>query len=628
MAQLKAKTKSYTALDIDTLKGIEAVRMRPGMYIGSIDEDGMHHLLLEVISNAIDEAINDFGNKIIIDINSKTNQISVTDFGRGIPFGKTKEDKEALIELCTSLHSGSKFGQGSYVVSGGLHGIGLTAVNALSSFFQIESTRENKYAILQANAGLIKNFEVTPKKTQQTCSTISFIPDPTIFTNIKWNKEEVINNLKLLSYLTPNITFELNYDKKIMTFISKDGLIDLLKEKTTKLNTITGIAKSIYETSSYLIEIVFQYIDNGGEKIFAFTNNIFNKDGGTHITGFKTGLTNFINEKAKELNLLGIKDSNIAGDLIRRGLIAIVSIKMKETPIFTNQTKDKLQSPIARSAGSQAINNLVISKKDLETIIKKSLVEQKAESAAKRAREASKKIATGSRSLSMIKDLPEKLVDCNQPKGELYLVEGDSAAGSATEGRDPQTQAVLPLRGKILNTFSKELTEILENDEIKNILNTLGCGIGENFNIHNLRYDKIILLADADVDGSHINVLLATLFFIHLPELIKQGKVYRAVPPLYRIKTAKQTIYLQNDNELQKYIKKYGQPTNLTRFKGLGEQNATELWDTTLNPEKRTLIQLSTKNFKKTYKLFDILMGNDSAARKEFIMDNVEEMRE
>lgn len=614
---------NYTSQDIKTLDGIQAIQLRPGMYIGGVDTDGMHHLLLEVISNSIDEYLNGHGNTITVSIDSKLNKASIKDFGRGIPFGKMRNGKEAMVELATNLHSGGKFGQGGYSVSGGLHGIGLTAVNALSTEFSITSVRGNQYAHLVCSRGMVKKYDVIDiGQKQANGTTISFIPDNKIFEDIKWNKKIIINQLKLLSYLTSGVKFILDFDGSNEVFYSEDGIKDLIREKTTDFEKITDITYIKKETKNIEVEIALQYCNTGGERTYAFTNNIPNNDGGTHVTGFRSALTSLINKKAKELELLKTSDSNFTGEMVRRGIFAAISIKMKETPIFTNQTKDKLQSPAARGAVSSVLSDIEIAKKDLEIIIKKALSEKKAEDAAKRAREASKKVLGGGAKMSMLRDLPEKLADCSSKNGELFLCEGDSAGGSAKDGRDPKTQAILALRGKVLNTFDKELLEIVENNEIKDILTTLGCGIGDKFNIRNLRYDKIILLADADVDGAHINILLSTLFLIHLPELILQGKVYRAVPPLYRVKRGKNIQYLQDDNELQKYIRKYGTPSEITRFKGLGEMSSHELWETTLNPENRKLVQMTTEDLQQTISLFKTLMGSDSTARKQYIIEH------
>lgn len=596
------------------------------MYIGTVDTEGLHHILLEAISNSIDEALNGFGNKIYITIWSDTNQASVGDFGRGIPFGKTDKGTEALKDIATSLHSGGKFGQGGYSVSGGLHGIGITAINALSSKFVIESTRDGKIATLIAKEGDIQDFILKETEDEITGTLIQFTPDPKIFGTTKWDRKKIEEQLQLLSYLTVGVEFILNFDGKQTIFLSEHGIKDLIADKTKDEKTITDIAYINTEINDIQVEVAIQFGENGRDRTYAFTNNIPNRDGGTHITGFRSALTSLINQKAREYDLLAPAEDNFTGDMVRRGLFAAISIKMKETPMFTNQTKDRLQSPSARAAVSQAVGLMDMSKRDLTAIIKKALTEKRAEDAAKRAREAAKKVVSGGRNLNRLKDLPEKLKDANQPGGELFIVEGDSAAGSAEIGRDPQTQAILPLKGKILNTFNRELAEIVESEEIKNILTSLGCGIGENFNINNLRYDKIVLLSDADPDGGHINVLLMTLFLVHLPQLIEAGKIYRAVSPLYKVRRGKNTEYLQDDEELERYTKKYGQPTEITRFKGLGEQNPEELWNTTMNPETRTLVQLTTDSMERTLGLFNIMMGSDSAARRRYIMNNTKEM--
>lgn len=625
--------KTYTSKDIKTLDGIEAIRLRPSMYIGTVDSEGLHHILLEAISNSIDEALNGYGNEIFITIDSKTNRATVGDFGRGIPFGKTDKGTEALKDIATSLHSGGKFGQGGYSVSGGLHGIGITAINALSSSFEIESTRDGKIAHLKAKEGTITDYTVKDlvpagikDKANDHGTMIIFTPDPKIFGKTKFELEKIQQQLQLLSYLSVGIKFHLRFDDQKFEYLSKEGIKDLIADKTRGEKTITDIAYIDTEIDDIRVEIAIQFGHNGRDRTYAFTNNIPNRDGGTHVTGFRSALTSLINQKAREYELLTPAEDNFTGEMVRRGIYAAISIKMKETPMFTNQTKDKLQSPSARAAVSQALGMMDIPRKDITAIIKKALTEKRAEDAAKRAREAARKVVSGGRSLNMLKDLPENLKDCNSDNGELFIVEGNSAAGSAESGRDPQTQAILPLRGKVLNTHDKELAEIIENKEIKDILTSLGAGIGDRFNIRNLRYDKIILLADADIDGGHINVLLMTFFLKHLPQLIEAGKVYRAIPPLYKVKQGSKHIYIQDDAELEKYTKRHGQPKDITRFKGLGEMNPEQLWDTTLNPETRTLVQLTTSDMAKTLELFDTLMGKSSAARREYIMKNAGEL--
>lgn len=622
------KIKDYNSESIQTLKGIEGIRLRPAMYIGSTDEDGLHHLLLEVISNSIDECLNGHGESIEIKIDSKTNTVSVRDYGRGIPFGPTKDGTEALIEVVTNIHSGGKFEEDNYTVSGGLHGIGITAVNALSKTMEIESYRDEKMAKAIFTEGINSSMKVVKNtKNKKRGTLITFTPDKKFFDDSVFEYNRIKEQVELLSFLTRGVRFYLDFDGEIESFYSEEGIKDLVAKNAP--NKTTDIFYIQEETKGFDIEVAFTFTKKTGEKITAFTNNIPNTAGGTHITGFKRATTTGLNRLAKAHLLVDQDEKNFTGEMLRSGIVASISVKMSGAPMFQGQTKEKLVSKEVSGVVSSAITNTIdsiISRKDLETIIEKAIAERRAEEAAKKARDAAKKVVSGGRNLKMISDLPEKLVDCNQSNGELFLVEGDSAAGSATEGRDSRFQAILPLRGKVLNTHSKVLSDIVNNKEVKDIFTTLGCGVGDKFKIDNLRYDKIVLLADADPDGAHINVLIITLFLMHLPEIIEEGKLYRAVPPFYKFKKGNKMIYLKDDDAKEEYIKKFGQPKDLTRFKGIGEMNSKELWETTMNPENRNLVQLTTDDIEDSVKLFDILMGNSSAARKEFIMENTKKV--
>ncbi|MFW6002211.1 MAG: toprim domain-containing protein [archaeon] len=609
--------KNYTSKEIKSLDGVEAVRLRPGMYIGSTDTNGLHHLLLEVISNSIDEYLNGYGNRIEVKIDKKKNEASVRDYGRGIPFGKTDKGQEAMVEIATNLHSGGKFGQGGYSVSGGLHGIGLTAVNALSEYFEMKSYRKQETGYLKSKKGLdIEFFVIENTLKKKNGTDIVFSPDKDIFKNAKFDIAKVEKMVKELSFLTAGLEFFVNGKR----FFSKDGLKDMILDRVK--DPITSPVYIEGEHEGFQVEVAFQFETHSSEKIYAFTNNIPNADGGTHITGFKTAFTNSINKLAKQYELVDKKDENLNGDTLRKGLTAAVSIKMAKAPEFQGQTKEKLTTAEARGAVSKVVNEYfekAITKKDLKQIVEKALIEQRAEEAAKRSRAAAKRMASGGKNMKAVKDLPSKLTDCKSREGELWILEGDSAGGSAKNARDTETQAILPLRGKILNTHDRELADIIKNKEVKDIITALGAGIADQFNIHNLRYSKIIILSDADSDGGHINILLLTLFLKHMPKLIEKGKVYMAVPPLYRVKTAKSEKYFYSDEELEKNKTK----GEVTRFKGIGEMSHEQLWDTTMNPENRKLIQLTTDNLKETLNLFETLMGKSSDARKEFINSHV-----
>jgi DNA gyrase subunit B len=610
-----AKAQRYAAQDIKTLEGIEAVRLRPGMYIGSVDNAGLHHLLLEIISNSIDEYLNGYGTEVKITISKDGKMAQVEDNGRGIPFGMTDKGKEAMIEIITNLHSGGKFGQGGYNVAGGLHGIGVTAVNALSSHFLIQSFRDKQVATAASSRGVVSEYKVEPSNQTSTGTRVTFVPDEEIFGDKGFSIPKVEETVKELSFLTSGLVFYVNGKK----FYSEKGLQDMIASRVTD-----PITKPIFisgETDGFLVEVAFQFEERQTEKIYAFTNNIPNREGGTHVTGFKTAFTNSMNKLARMYNLIDDKAPNLNGDMMRSGLTLAVSIKMNKAPVFQGQTKEKLMTAEARGAVSKVVNDLfekAIDKKDVKVIVDRALVEQKAEEAAKRSREAAKKMASGGRDMKAIKDLPSKLTDCKDRNGELWILEGDSAAGSAKSCRDPKTQAIMPLRGKVLNTHDKELADIIKNKEVKDIMTALGTGVADQFNIHNLRYGKVIILADADSDGAHINVLILTLFITHLPELIKKGKIYMALPPLYRVKSGKTAKYFYTDEDLETSQFK----GEVTRYKGIGEMDSEELWETTMDPVKRTLIQLTTENFEETLQIFQTLMGKSSAARRDFITTN------
>ena len=618
---------NYNEESIVTLKPRDAIRQNYGMYIGNNDTQGMHHLLTEIIANSMDEAAAGFGKEISVVVNSKVNEVSVIDHGRGIPFRKNKEGNYAIVEMCTSLHSGGKFeGAGNYKSSLGLHGLGASCTQALSKSFEITSVREDGKCTFTVYEGDYEEPLIEDGKYTETGSTVTFIPDPKIFGNCKWDKKTICEELQLHALLNNGLKFELIWDNdKPITYIYSNGLKDLLEIKrgdsvplTPIYSCHTVINKGL--DNEYDIEFMFQYIKEPGEYIYAFTNGGYNPEFGTHVTGWKSGFTSYINKTAKEYGLFGEKQETFAGEIIRRGLLLVLNVKTTERLMFAEQTKHKLTSPGARTACSQAVGDLVINQKDFKAIFEKIQTEQKAENAAKRSREAAQKLAKGGKNINSLRDLPEKLADCQNKGttcGEIFFVEGDSAGGNAKIERNPN-QAIFPLRGKVLNTYSKDLGEIVKNEEVKNILTILGCGIYDNFNIKNLRYDKIIFMADADPDGGHINCLLTALFLRHLPQLIEAGKVYSAVPPLYKVKTRGGTVYCYSEEELKKTPYKQ----EITRYKGLGEMSSKELYETTMNPDNRKLIQLTMENLDEAYSLYDTIMGESSKLRREFILSH------
>ena len=565
---------NYNEDSIKTLGPREAVRENYAMYIGDNTSRGFHHLFTEIVANAMDEFAAGFGNIITVDVDSNKNKITITDRGRGIPFRKNKEGKYAIIEMCTSLHSGGKFAnEKNYKSSLGLHGLGATVTNALSSYFEIRVKREDGNCVLIFENGKQTQFEIKDCTNDATGSIVSFIPDKEIFGNERWNIDTIKNELQLHALLNNNLTFIFNYDgEQLAKFCYSNGIKDMLSIKfgdekplTNPIYSSTVINEG--KDNECLVEIGLRYNNSGSEKIYAFTNGGYNPDFGTHVTGFKSAWTTYVNNKGRELGLIGQEEENLDGGLIRKGLCLILSIKMNERPMFAEQTKLKLTSPSARSFVSQAVGKMVISKVDIEAIVNKALIEKSAEDAAQRKREAEKRIASGGKKVRFT-DFSDKFADrINKTGGELFLVEGNSAGGSAKTARNVYTQAIYPMRGKPKNTYGKELADIITNKEIQDILSILGCGIGDNFNIKNLRYDKIIFMADADTDGGHINCLLTTLFLFHVPQLIEAGVVYCAVPPLYKVTKGKESHYLYSPDELNKF-KGY----EVTRYKGLDRQ--------------------------------------------------------
>jgi len=615
----------YDENSIRQLNWRDAVRNSIGMYIGNADSGGMHHLLEEIVSNAIDEAAAGYGNEVIVTIVPDTNMAIVQDHGRGVPFRKNKDGQYAILSVYQGLHAGGKFeGDTAYKSSLGLNGVGGTVTNALSTWMTIRSVREDGICEVTFRDGEGEP-QIKDCVNKNTGTTVSFIPDDQVFKDVKWDIDLIKEKLQYHALLNNGIRFRLLVEEKgheakeIANFYYTNGIKDMLSLKAEGEKVIT---KPIYNKveiakgtpDEFVIEYAFQYIDKPGEHFYAFTNGGYNPDEGTHVTGFRSGFTSLINKKAKELEY--IKDENFDGAIIRRGLLCCLSVKMVQRPQFAEQTKLKLTSPEARTACSQAIGKLVLTKVQADEIIKKVQVEQKAEDAAKRAKAAAAKVAAGGKNMNTLRDMPEELADCPDRSGELFLVEGKSAAGNAKIMRNKQNQAVLALRGKILSTYSKDLADVLESPIIKSLLTVLGCGIGDKFNINNLRYDKILILSDADADGSHIQLLIEALFLRHLPEIIKAGKLYRVVPPLYKIVNQRGVHYYYSDAEAR------NKTGARTRYKGLGEQSPEELAETCINPETRRLIQLKPEDLVADMEAFNVLMGNKAELRRQFILSH------
>jgi len=624
----------YNENSIVTLDYREAVKQSLGMYIGNAEQDGMHHLLTEIIANAMDEAAAGYGKTIKVTIDRQDNSAKVEDEGRGIPFHKKDNGNYAIVEMCTNLHSGGKFeGQGNYKSSLGLHGVGATVTNALSSDFIIEVWRDKEHCFFEVYEGDYGDPDIEPYAGTRHGTTVFFVPDKKVFKDLKWDIKRIQEELQLHALLNNGITFELfekDGEKVIGSwkYFYTNGIKDMLKIKIAEEKLLTNPIYFKTTTSSDTgencdVEMAFAYTEKGYEQIFSFVNGGYTPNDGTHVTGWKTAYTSLINKLARENDILKDKDKNLSGEIVRKGLFLILSIKMEGRPMFAEQTKKTLNSPQARMFCSRAVAQLQLQPKEIKQILDKIMIEQKAEEAAQRKREAQEKIARGGKSMNSLKDLPEKLADANDfTDAEIFFCEGDSAAGGAKEAK-ASNQAILPLRGKVLNTTCKELADAIKSDTIKDILTCLGCGIGDHFNINNLRYNRIIFMTDADPDGGHINLLLATLFLHHLPELIKAGKVYAATPPLYKTINGKEEKYWypEDEKEYRKYMRNHKNAIS-NRFKGLGEMPANELYSTTMDPSNRHLIQLTTDNMEKTLDLYNQLMGKQPSLRKEFILKN------
>ena len=625
---------TYNENSIVTLDYREAVKQSLGMYIGNAEQDGMHHLLTEIIANAMDEAAAGYGKSVKVTIDRADNSAKVEDNGRGIPFHKKDNGNYAIVEMCTNLHSGGKFeGQGNYKSSLGLHGVGSTVTNALSSDFIIEVWRDGEHCFFEVYEGDYGDPDIEPYTGSRRGSMVFFVPDKAVFKQLKWDIKRIQDELQLHALLNNGITFELiekDGDKILGTwkYFYTNGIKDMLKIKTAEEKLLTNPV--YFKTNvtadtgeSCEVDMAFAYCEKSYEQIFSFVNGGYTPNDGTHVTGWKTAYTSLINKLAREQEVLKDKDKNLSGEIIRKGLFLILSIKMDCRPMFAEQTKKTLNSPVARTFCSRAIAQLQLQPKEVKQILDKIMIEQKAEEAAQRKREAQEKIARGGKSMNSLKDLPEKLADANDfTDAEIFFCEGDSAAGGAKEAK-ASNQAILPLRGKVLNTTCKELADAIKSDTIKDILTCLGCGIGDHFNINNLRYNRIIFMCDADPDGGHINLLLTTLFLHHLPELISAGKVYAATPPLYKTTNGKEEKYWypEDEKEYRKYMRNHKNAIS-NRFKGLGEMPSSELYSTTMDPTNRHLVQLTTENMQKTLDLYNQLMGKQPSLRKEFILKN------
>ncbi len=620
--------KSYTAEDIKVLEGLEGVRKRPAMYIGSTGKDGLHHLVYEVVDNSVDEALGGFCSKITVTLN-KDGSVTVDDDGRGIPVDIHPQLKIPAVQVAlTKLHAGGKFDKKSYQISGGLHGVGVSCVNALSKKFIVEVKRDGKIHQQEYSRGDPQTKLKVIGNSEKTGTKITFWPDEQIFSTTTFDFKVLETRFREITFLNAGLKIELidNMKETSQEFFSSGGLIEFVKwiNKSKEV-----LHKPIYfkrEMENGAIEISIQYNSSYQDNIFGFVNTINTVEGGTHISGFKTALTRVINDYAKKKELL--KNDTFSGDDVREGLTAIVSVKLAE-PQFEGQTKTKLGNSeikgfvdsIVTSALTEYFEeNPQIAKK----IAEKSLEAAKARLAAKKAKELVRR-----KNAFSLGGLPGKLADCSDKKSEdteLYLVEGESAGGSAKMARNKEMQAILPLRGKILNVEKANPSKALSSEEITNMITVIGTGVGEQFDSEKIRYGKIVMMTDADVDGEHIKTLLLTFFFRFMPQLIEKGHIYAAMPPLYRIRKGQKDIYVYSDEELKKTTAELGVTEGgVTRFKGLGEMNSTQLWETTMNPKTRKIKRIFIEDAIEADRMFAMLMGDDVQARKDFIQENAKE---
>jgi DNA gyrase subunit B len=628
---------SYDAKDIQVLEGLEAVRRRPGMYVGGTDVKALHHLVYEVVDNSIDEALAGVCDRIDITIHPDSS-ITVEDNGRGIPVDiHPTEKKSALEVVMTKLHAGGKFGGGAYKVSGGLHGVGVSAVNALSEWCEVEVRLDGHVHFQRYERGHPKEpVKVIGKaKPSEHGTRTTFKYDPQIFTEVlEYRFDTLVQRFREMAFVTRGITiyFLDERSSREMTFHFEGGITSFVRYLNRNRETLHQVVYAEKEIENIGIEFAVQYTDAYTESIYCFANTINTVDGGTHLTGMRAALTRVVNDYARKGGLLKEADPNFSGDDTREGLTAIISIKHPD-PQFESQTKVKLMNPEVQTYVTQVVGEafgtfLEENPQAAKAIIAKCLTSARARDAARKARD----LVIRKSALESL-TLPGKLADCSgrdATKTELYIVEGDSAGGSAKQGRDRHFQAILPLRGKILNTERARLDKILGNNEVRSLISALGTGIGDNFDLAGLRYGRIIIMTDADVDGSHIRTLLLTFFFRYMPTLIDEGHLYIAQPPLYRLAYKNQVHYAYNDADKDKLLKTLGvspDKVSLSRYKGLGEMNPTQLWDTTMNPDNRTLLQVGVDDAAEADRTFDMLMGDAVDPRKRFIQTHAKAVR-
>ncbi|HFV0289175.1 TPA: DNA topoisomerase IV subunit B [Streptococcus agalactiae] len=639
MAKQDITVTNYGDDAIQVLEGLDAVRKRPGMYIGSTDGTGLHHLVWEIVDNAVDEALSGFGNRIDVIIN-KDGSITVTDHGRGMPTGMHAMGKPTVEVIFTVLHAGGKFGQGGYKTSGGLHGVGSSVVNALSSWLEVEIIRDGAiYRQRFENGGkpvtTLKKISTAPKSKSGT--SVSFMPDQSVFSTIDFKFNTIAERLKESAFLLKNVTLTLTDNRseeaEYLEFHYENGVQDFVEYLNEDKETLTPIMFFEGEEQEFHIEVALQYNDGFSDNILSFVNNVRTKDGGTHETGLKSAITKSMNDYARKTGLLKEKDKNLEGSDYREGLSAILSILVPEEHLqFEGQTKDKLGSPLARpivdGIVSEKLTYFLMENGDLASnLIRKAIKARDAREAARKARDESRNGKKSKKDKGLLSGKLTPAQSKNAKKNELYLVEGDSAGGSAKQGRDRKFQAILPLRGKVLNTAKAKMADIIKNEEINTMIHTIGAGVGPDFNLDDINYDKVIIMTDADTDGAHIQTLLLTFFYRYMRPLVEEGHVYIALPPLYKMskgKGKKEIVeYAWTDIELEELRQKFGKGSLLQRYKGLGEMNADQLWETTMNPETRTLIRVTIEDLARAERRVNVLMGDKVPPRRQWIEDNV-----
>lgn len=623
---------TYSAQSIQVLKGLDAVRKRPGMYVGSTGQEGLHHLVYEVVDNSIDEALAGFCTNIDVKI-EKGNIISVLDDGRGIPTEIHPTEKVSALEVVmTRLHAGGKFDKGSYKISGGLHGVGVSVVNALSLWLEVKVFRDGNIYYQKYTRGIPEKPVEVIGSTEYRGTLVRFAPDPEIFETTTFSFDVLSTRLRELAFLNKGIRITIIDERipnpRLHEFKFDGGVKEFVEYLNKKKTTIHG-APIYFQKSKddVILELALEYNDGFIETVFSFVNNINTREGGTHLVGFKSALTRTLNDFLKKSKFAKKLEDTLTGDDVREGLTAVISLKIPN-PQFEGQTKAKLGNSevkgIVESIVNEQLTNYFEENPEVaEKILEKCVLAARARNAARQARELTRR-----KSLLENSSLPGKLADCSEKdpaKCEIYIVEGDSAGGSAKQGRDRRFQAILPLWGKMLNVEKTRIDKVLSNDKLQPIITALGTGVGSNFDIKKLRYHKVIIMADADVDGSHIRTLLLTFFFRYMTELVEQGHVYIAMPPLYKIAAGKQVFYAYDDEERDKILKELNLPSdkvNIQRYKGLGEMNPEQLWETTMNPETRKIMQVRLEDFVEAEDIFTTLMGENVGPRREFIEEN------